>query len=183
MSSPAPSSGFRKSALLVGLLALVTGGHWFVQEQLAGGKPMLVSRFDPGETIDGLVSLEVADFRTGATTTLLGEATCEVVVFYAATCPFCHEAALKEARREAGLALPTTWVTDTDDEGAREFTDFVHEDTRVVFHEGMKKKLGIQAVPAGFLIRNGVEILDAWPYRGNEPPERYEGLCEKPAEI
>jgi len=183
MSSQAPSSGFRKSALLVGVLALVTGGHWFVQEQLAGGKVLLVSKIDPGERIDGLTSLEVMDFETGAPTTLLGDGTCEIVVFYAATCPFCHEAALKEARRDEGLLFPTTWVTDTDDEGAGEFTDFVHEDTRVVFYEGMKKMLGIQAVPAGFLIRNGEEVLDAWPYRGNETPDRFEGLCEKSAEI
>ena len=183
MSSQASSSGFRKSALLVGVLALVTGGHWFVQEQLAGGKPLLVSKIDPGERIEGLTTLEVLDFETGSPTTLIGDGTCEVVVFYAATCPFCHEAALKEARREEGLALPTTWVTDTDDEEAREFMEFVHEDSRVVFFKGAKKKLGIQAVPAGFLIRNGEELLDAWPYRGNEAPERFMGLCEASAEI
>ncbi len=177
------SSSGRKTALIVGILAFLTGAHWFVQERMAGGRALYVSTVDPGERIAGLASLEVLDFASGDVATLLGDGACELVVFYASTCPFCHEAALKEARRESGPTVPTIWVTDTDDDAAKKFMDFVHEDSRVAFRKGIKKTLGIQAVPAAILVRNGEEVLDTWPYRGNESPERFEALCEGRSEV
>ncbi|MEZ4414284.1 MAG: hypothetical protein R3E10_00870 [Gemmatimonadota bacterium] len=170
-------SSSRKTVLIVGLLAFATGGHAFIQSRLSGGKALYVSKLEPGERVRDLASLEVVDLKDGTSSTLLTGSACEAIVVFASVCPFCHEAAVKEARRGDGLAVPTVWVSDTDDPGAREFRELVHKDSRVVFQPDIKKVLAIQAVPAVVLIRNGEEVLDVWPYRGNDKPERFEKLC------
>lgn len=170
-------SGSRKTFMIVGLLALVTGAHAFIQAKLSGGGNVYVSRLELGERVRDLASLAVTDLADGTPTTLLTGSSCEVVVVFESTCPWCHEAAQREARREEGPALPTTWVVPTDDPGAREFRELVHSDSRVVFRDDIKKVLDIQAVPAALLIRDGEEVLNTWPYQGNEKPERYEKQC------
>jgi hypothetical protein len=167
-----------RRGLFITALALFTASNVFIQTRRASGDPVSVTTMDIGDRVDDLAVVDIhASHAPGEP--LLVPGTCQLVVVFSATCPFCAKSALSESRYadDGGVRLPTTWVTDVQDADAKEFRDLVAPDSRVVFAEKALDKLDVQAVPAAILVGADGTVIDQFAYTGTEDHEELVGQC------
>lgn len=138
---------------LIATLVLLTGLHLAV----AGKRRQDVAEATRVSTLAINVRLPAFSRR---------EAGCRVYVAFHSTCPFCRDAAAKEASHPQ--YLPTTWIAAPDDVDWRSYVPRVHSQSVVVLDPDLYSLLEVRAVPAGFLVDEGGVVRWVWPYQGSE---------------
>jgi hypothetical protein len=167
-----------RRGLFIAALVLFTASNVFIQTLRASGDPVSVTTMDRGDRVS---DFEVTNIATTDATgeTLLVPGVCQLVVVFSATCPFCHKSAINEQRyaKDGGARLPTTWVTDVQDEAALEFQELVAPESRVVYAEDALDKLDVQAVPAGIIVGADGTVIDQFAYTGTEDHQAMAAQC------
>jgi hypothetical protein len=98
---------------------------------------------------------------------------CRIMIAFSVTCPHCHSAAQKEAAVPDSLRLPVVWISDTNDDRAREFASLLSP-TSAIRYGGRKamKQLKLRAVPAAFLVKADNKVRSVTGYAGDEKDHR-----------
>lgn len=138
----------------------------------------MVSPLELGTVIRDLPA-ELASSGGWILSSILDRATCQVIVAFDPSCPFCRQAADEEARVSSEDRLPTTWVAPGDSIGAIRYRDYVGEGTRVTKSSRAWEELKVQGVPAGFLLDVTGAVRYVWPYRGMEGRKELEARCRR----
>lgn len=169
--------GLSRRGMFIAALVVFTGANAFVQARRAGGEPVNVTTFDVGDRIQ---NFEVKEIGPGpvAPRPLLASASCQLIVVFSPSCPYCHKAALEEQSDNQEDRLPTTWVTDESEIGHESFIELVHPESSVAIHPEALKRLKIQAVPAVILVGEDGVVLDHYAYSGTEDHEELRAQCQ-----
>lgn len=144
-------------AIAVGL----TVAHLAAAGIVASSGPDEVTRFEaPGP------APEIAE---------LAPAGCRLVVFFRPDCSACNRAAKAQAEQLDEPGFDLVWIA-ARPQGVDEFDDQLHPSSRVVVDSVAWQDYQVTAVPAGFLIREGV-VLEVSGLTGKEPWEVFESRC------
>ena len=142
------------------VLVLATVGHLAYRASAAQNRPLEVSSRETPFALEGLMAEALVEPSPSL------DESCQVLVFFRASCPACQEA----ARIEAALAEPhgvaVTWIGESEPE-AEAFAGRVHPSSAVAWSSSLFGSFGVQGVPAAFLIRQS-EVTEVWRYRGSE---------------
>lgn len=99
---------------------------------------------------------------------------CRVVVAFDPGCPACNKAAQMEEERSEPMGIPVTWVAQSEMDA--ELFRRVHPTLGITHQPGAFNALGVQGVPAAFLVK-GETVLQSWRYTGEEGGEELSATC------
>lgn len=154
-----------RHGLLIALTAFTAvHGGLVAQDLFARPDAMSVTRFQAPFPTPEIVTM--ADSPVG------GDGQCRILVAFVSGCPYCNQAA---ERFGTGTGeLPVVWVG----ENQAEVTTFgtTHPDLTLVADAPALAELGVEAVPAAFLV-DGDQVLDAWRFEGDEDLAEMAGRC------
>jgi hypothetical protein len=102
---------------------------------------------------------------------------CRLLVAFSSSCVHCHTAAAREAGRPRAGLLPIVYVSDADDEAARDFEADVAPGTLVRYADGALRTLKVRAVPTGFLVSSDNRVRSIFAYVGEEDHSRLRSQC------
>lgn len=173
--------------IVVGVLTL---GHLAVRT-LSGGAaeptPVVVSSLVPGERVvspalDRLFE-EFPVVSEEAPAGSAGEASpeaCRLVVAFDPSCPFCNKAAAAEAETDRpGAYGETLWITYEEGPRLPTFVDRLSPRADHAVSAEAYEALGVQGVPAAFLLASDGELRWMGPYRGVETAESLASRCTR----
>lgn len=171
--------------IVVGVLTL---GHLAVRT-LSGGAaeptPVVVSSLVPGERVESpaldhlLEEFPIdSDVAAAEPAGHADEASCRLVVAFDASCPFCNQAAESEAATDRpGAYGETLWITHEAGPRLPAFVDRLSDRANHAVSAEAYQALGVQGVPAAFLLAPDGELRWMGPYRGVETVESLADRC------
>lgn len=163
---------------LMALLILAVTAVNVAMNRIRRPRPITMSDFSPGQTLPKLKLTTLTGVSSGPAVRPLPTG-CRLLVLFNTTCPHCHTAALMEAGLPDSIRMPVLWISDTDDERARNFAASLNPATAIRYGgSNAFKQLRVRGVPTVFLVSTDDRVLFSSAYSGRDSDHRVlRGMC------